>query len=348
MSISRRQLIQFAGATSLLSAAPSLVLAQKLEKTSVHIAVGGKVGTYYQALTIAEQLGYFKDEGLDVKISDFAGGSKSLQAVVGGSADVVSGAYEHTINLQSKGQFFRCVVLQGRCPMITVGVSKKTLPNFKTAADLRGTKVGVTAPGSSTSMIASFYLAKHGLKPTDVSFIGVGAGAGAISAIREGHIDVLSNIDPVITTLEEANEILTIVDTRRLKDTQDIFGGNMPAGSLYMPQAYIDANPKTVQALTNAIVRADKWIIKAGPQGVVKAVPASYLQGKPEIYAKAVEKCLEAISPDGMIPEDGPATALKALAAYSADIRDAKVDLAKTWTNDFTRRANEKYPEVKA
>jgi NitT/TauT family transport system substrate-binding protein len=175
----------------------------------------------------------------------------------------------------------------------------------------------------------------------------VGNSAGAISALREGHIDALSNVDPVITTLEEANEILTIVDTRRLKDTQDIFGGNMPAGSLYLPQAYIDANPKTVQALVNAIVRADKWIIKAGPEGVIKTVPASYLQGKPEIYAKAVEKCLEALSPDGMIPEDGPSTALKALAAYSVDIRDSKIDLAKTWTNDFTRRANEKYPEVK-
>jgi NitT/TauT family transport system substrate-binding protein len=151
----------------------------------------------------------------------------------------------------------------------------------------------------------------------------------------------------VITTLEEANEILTIVDTRRLKDTQDIFGGNMPAGSLYLPQAYIDANPRTVQALANAIVRADKWIMKAGPAGVTKAVPASYLQGKPEIYTKAVEKCFEAISPDGMIPEDGPPTALKALAAYNVDIRNAKIDLAKTWTNDFTRRANEKYPEVK-
>lgn len=347
MSFSRRQLLQFAGSASLLSAAPSLVLAQKLEKAAVHIAVGGKVGTYYQALTIAEQLGFFKDEGLDIKISDFAGGSKSLQAVVGGSADVVSGAYEHTINLQSKGQFFRCVVLQGRCPMITVGVSKKTLPNFKTAADLRSKKIGVTAPGSSTSMIASFYLSKHGIKPTEVSFIGVGTGAGAISAIREGQIDVLSNIDPVITTLEDANEILIIVDTRRLKDTIDIFGGNMPAGSLYMPQAFIDANPRTVQALTNAMVRADKWIIKAGPAGVTKALPAAYLQGKPDIYLKAIEKCMEAISPDGMIPEDGPPTALKALAAYNPEIRNAKIDLSKTFTNDFTRRANEKYPEVK-
>ena len=326
---------------------PGLLLAQKIEKTSVHIAVGGKVGTYYQALSIAEQLGYFKDEGLDVKISDFAGGAKSLQAVVGGSADVVSGAFEHTINLQAKGQFFRCVVLQGRCPMMTMGVSKKNMANFKTGADLKGKKIGVTAPGSSTNMLASFYLAKHGLKVTDASYVGVGTGAGAITAIREGNIDAISNIDPVITALEESNDIQVIADTRRIKDTIEIFGGNMPAGSLYLPQSYIDANPKTIQALVNAMVRADKWIVKAGPAAVTKALPASYFQGNPDLYTKAVEKCMEAMSPDGMIPSDGPATALKALAAYSNDIRDAKIDLDKTWTNDFAKRANEKYPDVK-
>jgi NitT/TauT family transport system substrate-binding protein len=347
MSISRRQLIKFAGSAGLFSMTPGLLLAQKLEKTSVHIAVGGKVGTYYQALSIAEQLGYFKDEGLDVKISDFAGGAKSLQAVVGGSADVVSGAFEHTINLQAKGQFFRCVVLQGRCPMMTMGVSKKNMANFKTGADLKGKKIGVTAPGSSTNMLASFYLAKHGLKVTDASYVGVGAGAGAITAIREGNIDAISNIDPVITALEESNDIQVIADTRRIKDTIEIFGGNMPAGSLYLPQSYIDANPKTIQALVNAMVRADKWIVKAGPAAVTKALPASYFQGNPDLYTKAVEKCMEAMSPDGMIPSDGPATALKALAAYSNDIRDAKIDLDKTWTNDFAKRANEKYPDVK-
>ena len=70
----------------------------KLEKVAVHIAVGGKASLYYLPLTLAEQLGYFKAEGLEIKISDFAGGSQSLRAVIGGSADVVSGAYEHTIN----------------------------------------------------------------------------------------------------------------------------------------------------------------------------------------------------------------------------------------------------------
>jgi NitT/TauT family transport system substrate-binding protein len=82
---------------------PGFVFAQGApERKDVHLAVGGKAALYYLPLTVAEQLGYFKEEGLEVKISDFAGGSQSLRAVVGGSADVVSGAYEHTINMQAQ------------------------------------------------------------------------------------------------------------------------------------------------------------------------------------------------------------------------------------------------------
>ena len=67
------------------------------EVEKVTIAVGGKSLFYYLPLTIAEQRGYFKEEGVNVEIVDFAGGSKALQAVVGGSADVVSGAYEQNL-----------------------------------------------------------------------------------------------------------------------------------------------------------------------------------------------------------------------------------------------------------
>src|SRR5580765_4252148 len=105
-------------------AAPALAYAQGgLEKKDVHIAVGGKSSLYYLPLTIAEQLGYFKEEGLNVNISDFAGGSQALRAVVGGSADVVSGAYEHTLNMQPKGQFLQCFVQQGRAPQIAIGIA---------------------------------------------------------------------------------------------------------------------------------------------------------------------------------------------------------------------------------
>lgn len=319
------------------------VQAQALEKQKVSIAVGGKNLLYYLPLTIAEQQGYFKDEGLQVEISDFAGGAKALQALVGGSADVVSGAYEHTINMQAKGQPIVAFVLQARAPQIVFGVSNKTMPHYKSIADLKGKKIGVTAPGSSTNMMASFVLAKGGLKPTDVSFIGVGTSAGALSALRSGQIDAISNLDPVISMLQQKKEIRIIADARTLKDTVDVFGGPMPAGSLYTTEAFLKKNPNTAQALTNAMVRALKWIQKASPSEVAKVVPESFQLGDRALYMEAFQNMREAISPDGMIPDAGPTTALHALQAYEPELASKTIDLSKTYTNELVKRANVKY-----
>lgn len=344
MSITRRQMFKLAGAAGAACAMPGLVRAQALEKKDVIIAVGGKALIYYLPLSIADLRGYFKDEGLDVKVVDFAGGSKALQAVVGGSADVVSGAFEHPINLQSKGQAYRSFVLQGLAPQIVLGVSKKNVPGYKTPADLKGKKIGVTAPGSSTNMMTSFFLAKHGLKPSDVSFIGVGAGAGAITAMRSGQIDAISNLDPVISTLVKEDAITVISDTRTLAETHAVFGGNMPAASLYTSQAFIDKNPNTTQALANAIVRANKWIQSASIDEIAATVPEQYLLGDPELYKLALKDNRQALSPDGLVPEDGPKTALAALAAFVANFDAKAIDLSKVWTNDFAKKANQKYP----
>jgi len=344
----RRRLLQatFAG----LAGASGLALhpaarAQALEKSKITLAVGGKNLLYYLPLTIAETQGYFKDEGLDVTIADFAGGSRALQALVGGSADVVSGAFEHTINMQVKGQRLRAFVLQGRAPQIVLGVNPKTMPDFKSVADLRGKKIGVTAPGSSTNVLANFVLAKAGLKPTDVSFVGVGAGSGAVAAMRSGQIDALSNLDPVITLLVRSGDLKIVTDTRKVSEADAVFGGPMPAGCLYTQQTFIDKNPATVQALANAIVRADKWIQNAGAGDIIKAVPESYLLGDRAVYVDAFLAAKGALSKDGMFPEAGPATARRALASIDKDIAAAQVDLGAIYTNDFVKRANAKYPK---
>src|ERR1700712_1345267 len=216
-------------------AVPSFVRAQSLEKPKLTIAVGGKNLLYYLPLTIAESLGYFKAEGLEVTIADFAGGSRALQAMIGGSADVVSGAFEHTINMQVKGQRLRAFALQGRAPQIVLGVNPKTMPNFKSVADLKGKKLGVTAPGSSTNVLANFVLAKSGLKPSDVSIIGVGAGSGAVAAMRSGQIDAISNLDPVITLLTRSGDMKIVSDTRVVAEADKVFGGPMPAACMYAP-----------------------------------------------------------------------------------------------------------------
>ncbi len=342
-SLSRRSFSTGAVLAAASLAAPALRAQTKLEKTRVAIAVGGKASFYYLPLTISEQLGFFKAEGLEVEISDFAGGARALQAVVGGSADVVSGAYEHTINLQNKGQFFQAFVLQGRAPQIALGVSTKTMPGFKSVPDLKGKRIGVTAPGSSTNMLANLVLSRYGLKASDVSFIGVGTSAGALAAMRSGQIDAISNIDPVMTMLEQKGDVRIIYDTRTLKGTQEVFGGSMPAACLYAPQDFLQKNPNTAQALANAIVHGLKWLQTAGPGDIIKTVPESYLLGDRGLYLASFNKVREALAVDGLFPEDGGKTALRALASFDASLKADRIDLAKTYTNQFALKAKAKF-----
>ncbi len=341
--ISRRV---FASGTILAAATfalPVLRAQPQPETRKIALSVGGKAAFYYLPLTISEQLGYFKAEGLEVEISDFAGGAQALQAVVRGSADVCSGAFEHTINLQSRNQLFQAFVLQGRAPQIAFGISTKNIPNYRTIADLKGKKIGVSAPGSSTNMLASLVLSRGGLKASEVSFVGVGTAADALIALRSGQIDALSNTDPIMTFLEQKGEVKIICDTRTLKGTAEVFGGPMPAACLYAPMDFIRKNPNTCQSLANAIVRGLKWLQTAGPGDIIKTVPESYFLDDRALYLASFNKVREAISLDGLIPDEGPRTALNALASFDASIKADRIDLAKTYTNVFAQRAKERF-----
>src|SRR5436190_22571631 len=191
--------------------------AQAPEKKKITIAVGGKSLFYYLPLTVAERQGYFRDEGLEVEIPNFAGGSQALRALVGGSADMVSGAYEHTINMVAKKQPIKAVVLQAKYSSMVLVLPKDKAAKYRSGKDLKGMKIGVTAPGSSTNMFVNNLLAKDGLKPNDVSIIGVGAGAGAVAAMEKGEIDAMSNLDPVISTLEASGKFVAVDDSRTEK-----------------------------------------------------------------------------------------------------------------------------------
>src|ERR1043165_7577369 len=262
--------------------------AQAPEKKKITIGVGGKSLFYYLPLTVAERKGYFRDEGLEVEIPDFAGGAKALQALVGGSVDMVSGAYEHTINMVAKKQPVKAVVLQAKYSSIVLLMSKERAARYRSAKDLKGLKIGVTAPGSSTNMFVNNLLAKDGLKPSDVSIVGVGTGSGAFAALDKGEIDALSNLDPVVTQLESTGKLVAVADSRTEKGMKEIYGGDYHASVIYVTDEYVRKNPNTVQAVVNAMVRADKWIAKSTPQEIVDLMPAEYKANNPSLYKEGL------------------------------------------------------------
>jgi len=313
--------------------------AQGLEKKSLTLAVGGKTALYYLPLTICERLGYFKEQGLDVTINDFRGGAQSLQALVGGSVDVVTGAYEHTIRMQAKGQDIKAVIELGRFPGIVLGMRKERAAGYKSAADLKGMKIGVSAPGSSTNFFVMYLMSKAGLKPADAAYIGVGIGPSAVAAVKKGDIDALSNLDPMMTKLEQDGDIKVVVDTRTEEGTRAIFGGSNPAAVLYLKQEFIEKNPNTVQALVNAFYKTLKWLEKATPEDIAATVPEEYFLGDRALYLAAVKANKPVYSLTGVIPAAGMRSAADMLLAFDPELKDAKVDLATTFDGRFVSKA---------
>ena len=312
---------------------------QAIEKKQLTLGVGGKSALYYLPLTICERLCYFKEQGLEVTIEDFRGGAQSLQALVGGSVDVVTGAYEHTIRMQAKGQDIRAVIELGRFPGIAVGLRKDRVPAYKSAADLKGTKIGVTAPGSSTHFFVMYLMSKAGLRPADASYIGVGASASAVAAMKKGEIDALSNVDPMITRLERDGDIKIVADSRTEEGTRAIFGGSNPAAVLYLKHQFAQSNPNTVQALVNAFYKTLKWLEKATPDEIAATVPEEYFLGDKALYLAAVKANKQVYSLTGLVAPAGMQSSADMLTAFDPELKAAKIDLSRTFEDRFVRKA---------
>jgi NitT/TauT family transport system substrate-binding protein len=312
---------------------------EKPELAKVRLAVGGQAALYYLPLVVTQRLGLFREAGVEVDISDFAGGSRALQALVGGSADVVTGAFDHTIQMQAKNQPVVALVELGQFPGFVLALLNAKAAAYRSPADLKGMKIGVTAPGSSTHFMALQLMAKSGLKPDDASFLGVGATTTAVAAVKRGEIDAIVNTDPAVALLQREGLIKIVADTRTRDGTREVYGGIYPAAVMYASPAFIDKNPHTVQALVNAFVRGLAFMRSHSPEEVAAVVPEEYALGDKPLYVQAIKNSLPMFSPDGRFAREGAETAYSVLKAFDPDVRNAKIDLAATYTDRFVEKA---------
>ncbi|MBS3912506.1 MAG: ABC transporter substrate-binding protein [Hydrogenophaga sp.] len=307
------------------------------------VAVDNKTAFCYLPLTIAERLGYFKSEGLDVQIREFADPGQSVQAVIAGNAHMYSGSYSSTISLQARGQSFQSFVLQGRAPQIVLGVSQNTMRHYRQLRDLRGKKIGIMGHGSGSHRVARLLLTRVKLSDQEVQYISLPTAEMAIEAFHLRQIDAICYTDPVITALEQGGALRVVADTRTVRGNAEVFGGPMPAGSLIASTEFIGSYPRLSQSMADAMVHALKWLQTAGPSDIIKAVPESYFQDDRALYLAAFSRAREAWAPDGVMPDKGPDTAARVLAQFDNTDTLKRLQLERTFTNEFALKAKAKY-----
>jgi NitT/TauT family transport system substrate-binding protein len=309
-------------------------------QTKVTVAVGGGACLFYLPTVLAMLLGEFDKAGLAVELVDLKGGSDALKAVLGGSADVVSGYFDHCVNLAAKKQELQAFVVYDRYPGLVLVVSPKHTSEIKSIKDLAGKKVGVSAPGSSTDFFLKYLLKKNGLDPAGTSVIGVGLGATAVAAMEQGQIDAAVMLDPSVTVLQGSFKDLRILsDTRTQKDTLATFGGEYPGGALYSTAAWVKAHPKEVQALTNAIVNTLKWIHSHSAEDIMNKMPPNMVGKNKDLYLSALKNTIPMYSQTGAMDPKGAAAVLAVFSEGSPDVAKAHIDVTKTYTNKFVEQA---------
>ncbi len=325
-------------AISSVIAATALVASAARAADKITIMVGGYEKQIYLPAKLAEGLGYFKDEGLDVELLNEAAGVDAENQLLAGAVQGVVGFYDHCVDLQAKGKFVESIVQFSQAPGEVELVSTKH-PEIKSPADFKGKTLGVTGLGSSTNFLTLYMASKAGLQPGDVVTVPVGAGGTFIAAMQQDQIQAGMTTEPTISRMLKTGEAKVLVDMRTPEATRQALGGTYPAASLYLETSWVDEHKEETQKLANAFVKTLKFINTHSAAEIADKMPKDFYVGDKDGYIKALDEGKGMFTPDGVMPEDGPKTVLAVLSEFSKNVKGKQIDLSKTYTTEFVKNA---------
>ena len=309
------------------------------EGEPVKIMVGGLDKVIYLPAMLTQQLGYFDDEGLEVELLGESAGVEAETALVSGKVQGAVGFYDHTLDLQVKGEDVESVVQFSHAPGEVQIVSNKAADQISSPEDFKGKRLGVTGIGSSTDFLSKYLAVKNGVRVSEFSTVAVGAGPTFISALEKGTIDSGMTTDPTVAAILARNAGKVLLDMRTPAGSDEALGGPYPSSSLYMQTDWVNANKDTVQKLANAFVKTLKWMAGHSAIEIADKMPDEYSQDNKTLYATAIQSTLPMFTQDGVMPEEGPETVEKVLKAFDPDIKNADVVLSRTYTTEFVEKA---------
>jgi len=336
-----RNWFRYSCATGVLAAVVAAsASAQAADSKKLVIMVGGINKIIYLPPKLTEDLGYFKDEGLDIELQSQQAGVSAENQLVAGAVQAVVGFYDHSIDLQSKGKSIESIVQFGLVPGAMIMVRSDEAGTIKSFADLKGKTVGVTALGSSSSFLAQYLAKKGGLSSGEYSLLPVGAGSSLIAAMKQKRVDVAWTTEPTTSRLLSTGEAKPIVDMVTVAGATKALGGVYPAASLYVRSDWLKTHKAEAAKLAHAFVRTLNFIQTHSPEQIADKMPADYYGGNKAMYVQAMKASIPMFSPNGLMPAGGPENALKVLSAFSPNLKGKTIDLSKTYTNEFAEQAD--------
>lgn len=328
---SRRTLLAVAASAALVGSAPLAMAAD----APIIIMVGGINKIVYLPAKLTEQLGYFKDEGLNVELQSQPAGVDAENQLIAGAVQGVVGFYDHSIDLQSKGKNVEAIAVFGKVPGEVELVSTKAAPTFKSMADAKGKTLGVTGLGSSTDFLTRYLALRQGVESKDYTLLPVGAGNTFIAAIKQDRIQAGMTTEPTVSQMLKTGEAKVLVDMRTEAGTKEALGGLYPASSFYVSNQWAESHKEQATKLAHAFAKTMQYIHSHSAEEIADKMPRDYYGNDKELYVAALKSSLPMFTTDGRMPEGGPETVLKVLSTFKPQVKNGHIDLSKTYSNAY-------------
>ena len=253
------------------------------------MSVSGSYNMIFLAAGVAQQRGFFKDEGLDADIV--------VMSAPASIAALANGDIDYTL---LTGSVIRAAI-RGLPVRIVAGLMTSSAhvflsrPEIKTIKELAGKRVGLAGFGDATHVLARIILAKHGVDPDkDVQFIGLGSDSGRFTALQQNLADMVVTSPPWDF---EGKKLGYNILARAYEHV------NYPLAGVGVNQKSLQTNRAQVKRVVKSLVRANRFMRDNREESV--KILIAWGKGKPEHAYAAYDSTVKIISPDGGIPDDG-------------------------------------------
>lgn len=314
----------------------------KPQRPQVRLGVlGAGLQTQQMHITLAKTLGFYEQEGVDVTLENLGTNSKTLQSLVGGSVDVASISYSQAIQMAAQGQHIRAFFIGVNRNSVFLLVTPKALGRIHRIEDMKGVVMGVPSLGSPTHQWVNAALTRHGVQPEDVKNVAIGTGAPSIAAFESGRIDAVAvSGGDHLRLLKRNPSARILVDTTTREGLEECCGAkSIATGTLASKQEWLDRNPETARRLDRALVRSLKWIATHSAEEIYAELPENLRSPDAPMDIEVIRWSLPHFTSDGKMPEGAPEAMLRFLKSANDTLRNAKIDLASTWTDQYLAEA---------
>lgn len=289
---------------------------------------------------VAKEKGYFEKEGIDVETITLQGGSKTLAATLSGDVDVMTAAsIASVIQAQSKKQDVRAfaalaselassLVVQGKI-MDEAGITVSS-PIAERLKVIKGLRIGITGPGSSTDKLVRYLSDAAGYEPDeDVTIVPVGNGTAMLASFSQDRIDgfILSSPTPETAVAKYEGKILVPFAKGEFEPLQHFLYSCLAARADWLEQ-----NPETARRIVRAIAAA-LTLIHENPDEAKAALRPHFSKLDADVFSASFDNNLSAYPRTPEINPKGLENALAFTAATEGE--DLQVDAKSLYTDRF-------------